>query len=166
MTLRHTTRAATIAGLLLAVAPVPTAHADNVRLNNSVVTNVSTIQQEAGCTTRVHVNPQLRLAAQWHAADVLTNHALDGNIGSDGSSPQSRASAAGFAGAVTETVAITPSLAINNVDVLNQWYYDPVAHGIMADCDNSQIGVWSENSWDRSVVVAVYGRLYGRLVAN
>jgi hypothetical protein len=29
---------------------------------------------------------------------------------------------------------------------------------IMSDCANTAIGVWSENSLDRSVVVAVYGQ--------
>jgi hypothetical protein len=29
---------------------------------------------------------------------------------------------------------------------------------IMSNCANTQLGVWSENSLDRSVVVAVYGQ--------
>jgi hypothetical protein len=29
---------------------------------------------------------------------------------------------------------------------------------IMSNCANSRMGVWSVNSLDRSVVVAVYGR--------
>jgi hypothetical protein len=29
---------------------------------------------------------------------------------------------------------------------------------IMSNCANTQIGVWSANSLDRSVVVAVYGQ--------
>jgi hypothetical protein len=28
----------------------------------------------------------------------------------------------------------------------------------MSDCANTTIGVWSENSLDRTVVVAVYGK--------
>ncbi|MFM9033064.1 MAG: CAP domain-containing protein, partial [Mycobacterium sp.] len=40
----------------------------------------------------------------------------------------------------------------------NQWYNDPRAFAIMSDCRNTAIGVWSENSLDRSVVVAVYGQ--------
>ena len=81
-----------------------------------------------------------------------------GDLGSDGSTAQSRAEAAGFRGQVFQTVAINPALAINNLEVLNQWYYDPVAFGIMSDCANTAIGVWSANSLDRSVVVAVYGQ--------
>lgn len=134
------------------------AHADNSRLNNSVIANVYTIQHQAGCTNDVAVSPQLRLAAEWHANDVLNNRDLDGDLGSDGSTPQSRAQAAGFRGKVFQTVAINRSIAINNLDVLNQWYYDPPTYAIMANCANTVMGVWSENSWDRSVVVALYGQ--------
>ena len=142
----------------LQIATAPPSVADNSRLNNGVVANVYTIQHQAGCSTELKINPALRLAAEWHATDVLNNRALDGDLGSDGSTPQSRAAAAGFAGTVSETVAINPALAINNLDVINQWYFDPRDYAIMSDCRNSAIGVWSENSFDRSVVVAVYGQ--------
>ncbi|MCX8558890.1 CAP domain-containing protein [Mycolicibacterium mucogenicum] len=152
-----------LVGVILAVvgggvALPAVAHADNTRLNNSVIANVYTIQHQAGCTNDVAVSPQLRLAAEWHANDVLNNRDLDGDLGSDGSTPQTRAQAAGFRGKVFQTVAINRSIAINNLDVLNQWYYDPPTYAIMANCANTVMGVWSENSWDRSVVVAVYGQ--------
>jgi uncharacterized protein YkwD len=136
----------------------PAAAADNSRLNNGVVANVYTVQHQAGCESDIKVDPALRQAAQWHAQDVLNNRTLDGDLGSDGSTPQSRAAAAGFVGRVSQTVAINPALAINNLDVIQQWYYDPRAYAIMSDCANTAIGVWSENSLDRSVVVAVYGQ--------
>jgi uncharacterized protein YkwD len=146
---------------ILAIVPmlvVPTAHADNSRFNKSVVANVYTIQQQAGCTNNVITNAQLSLAAQWHTDDVLNNRDLDGDIGSDGSTPQDRANAAGFRGAVDETVAINPAIAMSGIELLNQWYYNPTDMAIMQNCANSEIGVWSENSLDRTVVVAVYGR--------
>lgn len=149
--------AASAATLLAAVA-APVAHADNTRLNNGVVANVYTVQHQAGCTGDVKKNPALTQAAEWHADDVLNNRSLDGDLGSDGSTPQSRAAAAGFKGTVTQTVAINPALAINNLDVINQWYYDPAAFAIMSNCANTAIGVWSVNSLDRSVLVAVYGQ--------
>src|SRR3981081_1950195 len=62
----------------------PPAQADNSRLNNSVVADVYTVQHHAGCTNDIRVDPRLRLAAQWHAVDVLNNRALDGDLGSDG----------------------------------------------------------------------------------
>ncbi|AYE99399.1 CAP domain-containing protein (plasmid) [Mycobacterium paragordonae] len=149
--------------LLLAMAlgtvPVmPAAHADNKRLNDGVVANVYTVQHQAGCANDVKINPQLQLAAQWHTLDVLNNRNLDGDIGSDGSTAQSRASAAGYQGRVAETVAINPAVAISGVELMNQWYYNPAYFAIMSDCANNQIGVWSENSLDRAVVVAVYGQ--------
>lgn len=150
--------AATAALIVPALTP-PAAGADNSRLNDGVVANVYTVQHNAGCDTDVMISPPLRLAAQWHANDVVRNRALDGDVGSDGSTPQSRAAAAGFAGEVAETVAINNSFAINNLDVINRWFYDPADYAIMADCANTAIGVWSEsNGFDRSVVVAVYGK--------
>ena len=141
-----------------AVHAIPEANADNSRLNSGVVANVYTVQHQAGCSNNIRIDPKLRLAAEWHTNDVLNNSNLDGYIGSDGSTPQTRAEAAGFRGKVFETVAINRALAINNVDVINQWYYNPVSFAIMSDCANTAIGVWSANSLDRSVVVAVYGQ--------
>jgi hypothetical protein len=143
---------------LTVTATNPRAYADNRRLNNSVVINVYTIQHRAGCTTDVKINPQLQLAAQQHTDDVLNNRELDGDIGSDGSTAQDRANAAGFHGKVAETVAINPALAISGIEILNQWYYNPAYLAIMQDCGNTLMGVWSENSLDRTVVVAVYGQ--------
>ena len=134
------------------------AAADNSRLNNSVVANVFTVQHQAGCSTNIRGNPALVRAAQRYADDLLANRDLADGVGSDGSTAQSRAAAAGFTGRVAQTVAINPALAINNLDVIQQWFADPAAHAIMADCANTAIGVWSENSLDRSVVVAVYGQ--------
>ncbi len=149
------------------VVGTPAGHADgdnntlvpnNKRLNDGVVANVFTVQHQAGCTNDVTINPQLQLAAQWHARDVLNNRDLDSDAGSDGSTPQSRAQAAGYQGTVAETVAINPALAISGVELINQWYYNPAYMAIMSNCANTQIGVWSENSLDRTVVVAVYGQ--------
>jgi uncharacterized protein YkwD len=152
----------TLGAVLLAtsvvLATAPAAHADNKRLNNAVAQNVYTIQHQAGCTTDLKTNPQLQLAAQWHTDDVLNNRSLDGDLGSDGSTPQDRANAAGFHGKVAETVAINPALAISGVELMNQWYYNPAYMAIMQDCANTVIGVWSANSLDRTVVVAVYGQ--------
>jgi uncharacterized protein YkwD len=137
---------------------MPVAGADNKRLNDGVVANVYTIQHQHGCDNDVKINPSLQLAAQWHTDDVLNNRTLDGDIGSDGSAVQARADAAGYKGVVAETVAINPALAINGIDIMNQWYYRPDYMAVMSNCANTQIGVWSANSLDRSGVVAVYGQ--------
>jgi hypothetical protein len=116
------------------------------------------VQHQAGCTNDVRINKQLQLAAQRHTHDVLTNRNLDADTGSDGSTPQDRANAAGFHGQVAETIAINQSIAISGNDLINRWYYNPAYMAIMSNCANSQMGVWSENSPDRTVVVAVYGQ--------
>ena len=134
------------------------AHADNNRLNNSLVADVYTIQHQAGCTNDVLMNPQLQLAAQWHADDLLNNRQLEGDIGSDGSGPQDRAALTGFKGVVSETVVVWPALAISGIELINKWYHDPTDFAIMSNCANTRMGVWSENSLDRTVVVAVYGQ--------
>jgi len=153
-----------IAGTVLGM---PAAHADgdnntlipnNQRLNNGVVANVFTVQHQAGCTNDVRINPQLQAAAQRHTLDVLHNRGLDGDVGSDGSGPQDRANGAGYKGRVTETVAINPAVAISGIELINQWYSNPADYAIMSNCANTQMGVWSENSPDRTVVVALYGQ--------
>lgn len=136
----------------------PDAHADNKRLNNGVFADVYAIHDRAGCVDPVKVDPRLQLAAQWHAVDVMGNRNLNGALGSDGSGPQERANNAGFHGRVTETVAINPALAISGIELLRQWYANPSYVAIMSDCASTRIGVWSENSLDRTVVVAVYGQ--------
>jgi uncharacterized protein YkwD len=149
-----------LAAVVMVAGPVANcavAHADNSRLNNSVIANVYTIQYQAGCSTEVRRNDALTLAAQWHADDVLNNRTLDGDIGTDGSTAQDRANNAGYRGTVSETVAINPALAISGIEIMNQWYYRPDYMAIMSNCANSQMGVWSVNSLDRTVVVAVYG---------
>ena len=143
---------------VIAGATAATANADNSRLNNSVIADVYGVQHQAGCTNDVKPDPKLRLAAQWHTLDVLNNRNLDGDVGSDGSTPQDRANAAGYHGTVAETVAINPALAISGIELINQWYHNPDYYAIMANCANTAVGVWSENSLDRTVVVAVYGQ--------
>ena len=152
--------AAAIGLVISAGAPIALsspAHADNSRLNRGVVSNVYTVQRQAGCTGTLTVRAPLQLAAQQHTLDVLNNRALDGDIGSDGSDPQQRAAAAGYTGRVAETVAINPALAISGLELIRKWYYDPASLAIMRDCAHTDIGVWSENSLDRTIVVAVYG---------
>jgi hypothetical protein len=145
---------------------MPAAYADNdndtvipnnKRFNDGVVSNVYTIQRQAGCNNDLKINPLLQLAAQRQTRDVLNNRALDGDIGSDGSTAQDRANAAGFQGTVAETVAINPALAMSGIELMRQWYYNPDYLRIMQDCANTVMAVWSENLIDRTVVVAVYG---------
>jgi len=154
-------RCALTLALISAVAPavaVPSAQADNKRLNESVFVNIYTAQKQNGCPTEPKLDGRLVEAARLHTLDVLNNTNLDGDIGSDGSTPQDRANGQNFVGKVSETVAINPAVAISGIEILGQWWYDPPRRAIMQDCANTAIGVWSENSLARSVVVAVYGQ--------
>ena len=144
--------------VIAVVSAAPGVPGNNDRLNNGIVVNVDTIKRQAGCKTNLKINPQLQSAAQRHTVDVLNNRGLDADIGSDGSSVADRARGAGYKGTVAETVAINQSLTINDLDVMGNWYYRPDYMAIMSNCANTQIGVWSENSFDRSVLVAVYGQ--------
>lgn len=141
-----------------AVSAAPTAQADNKRLNSAVVSAVYTFQHQAGCTNDVIRNNSLTLAAEWHAEDMMNNRNINDDTGSDGSSPQDRANAAGFRGKAVETVAINPAIAISSLELVNQWYGNPDDMAIIRDCANTSIGVWSDNALDRTVVVAVYGQ--------
>lgn len=147
-----------VLGFALAVAAAPHSHGDNSRLNRTVVQMVTIVQYRESCPATIKVNPQLQLAAQWHTNDVLNQRWLDGDAGSDGSLPQDRANAAGYRGNVEQTVAINPALAISGVELINQWYANPKYLATMRNCANTDIGVWSENRLDRTVVVAVYGQ--------
>lgn len=148
--------AVVLAGAATSLAPA--AHADNKRLNSAVVSAVYTLQHQAGCTNDVVRNNALTLAAEWHAEDMIANRNINDDTGSDGSTPQDRADAAGFRGRAAETVAINPAIAISSLELVNQWYYNPDDMAIIRDCANTAIGVWSANSVDRTVVVAVYGQ--------
>ena len=141
-----------------AALALPDAHADNKRLNSAVVSAVYTLQQQAGCTNDVVGDNALTLAAEWHAEDMMNNRNINDDMGSDGSTPQDRANAAGFLGKAAETVAINPAIAISSLELVNQWYGNPDDMAIIRDCANTSIGVWSDNSLDRTVVVAVYGQ--------
>jgi uncharacterized protein YkwD len=104
------------------------------------------------------MNNSLYLAAQWYADDMLNHPDINDDIGSDGSTPQDRANAAGFRGKVAETVAVNSALSISSLELMRQWYDNPEYLAIMRDCANTAMGVWSDNSVNRTVVVALYGQ--------
>ena len=133
------------------------ANADNKRLNTSVFDNIYTAQKQNGCKADPRMDDRLVAAAQRHTDDLLNNPDVNGDIGSDGSTIADRTTAAGFTGKVAQTIAINPALAISGIEILGQWYGDPVAWATMHDCSYTAIGVWSESSLSRTVVVAVYG---------
>lgn len=148
---------ATATGAVWVASP---ADADNKRLNEYTYSGIYGAHQLNSCANvdRIRRLRVLDDAARTHALDLLNNRSLDGDIGSDGSTPQDRAASAGYRGVAAETVAINAALAISNLEVMQRWFNDPSTLGVMQDCKYTDIGVWSENSLDRTVVVAVYGQ--------
>ncbi|KDE97282.1 hypothetical protein Y900_028915 [Mycolicibacterium aromaticivorans JS19b1 = JCM 16368] len=138
----------------------PDAYTDNKRLADGVITHAAMLHQRFGCTGGPpSLDPLLQRAARWHAVDVANNRSLDGDVGTDGSTPRQRAQSAGFRGSVAETVWIDSTLAFSGLELLKQWYFDSADLTAAADCSFTAIGVWSTNhDADRTVVVAVYGR--------
>lgn len=128
--------------------------ADNRRLNDGVVANVYTIEHQRGCINEVKINPQLQLAAQWHANDLLNNRTLDGDIGSDGSTVQDPGQRCGVQGGDGRHQS-DPGHQRGGDH--NQWFYRPDYIGDQVELCKHQHRGWSENNLDRSVVVAVYG---------
>jgi hypothetical protein len=145
-----------VLGTAAALTVSPAANADAKRLNDVVVANVDTVQHQADCATDLKINPPLRLVALWHADDVLNNRLWTTTSWSDGSTVQDRANAAGYKGVASETVAINPALAISGLESKNYWCYQLDYIAIMSNCANTQIGLWSENSRDRTVEVAIH----------
>jgi uncharacterized protein YkwD len=148
---------ATATGAVWVASP---ADADNKRLNEYTYSGIYGAHQLNSCANvdRIRRLRVLDDAARIHTLDLLNNRSLDGDIGSDGSTPQDRAASAGYRGEAAETVAINAALAISNLEVMQRWFNDPSTLGVMQDCKYTDIGVWSENSLDRTVVVAVYGQ--------
>lgn len=149
--------AMTVAAAAAFPLTVPCAHADNGRLNKSVFNDITIAQANSGCPVAARLDRRLIEAARRHTVDVRDN-LIDGDLGSDGSTPHDRARDAGFVGRISQTVATAPTMAISGIAVVDQWWADPVSRAIMQDCSNTAVGVWSENSPLRTALVAVYGQ--------
>ncbi len=159
MTARHCAYA--LSALVVAAGSVigtPTAGADNKRLNDGVVANVYTMQHQAGCTTDIKINPKLRLgravahrrrAQQPRSQRRYRFRRFDGGrsraqrrLRRAGRRDDGHQSGAGHQRHRVDQPVVSPArlqrdhVGLRNVD----------------------IGVWSANLIDRTVVVAVYGK--------
>ena len=92
----------------------------------------------------LRVNEQLTLASRRHSADIGSNRLCQHN-GTDGSSPWSRASDAGYTGfASGEVVACNISTPLSAVD---GWWGSPGHFGILVGVNPNEIGCgWWINS--------------------
>ena len=117
----------------------------------AVYTGVSRLRETCGA---IGDDPRLTAAAQRHADDMLVN-GVGGHIGSDGSSPHSRITDAGYTGAgYTGEIVYwgtgsnaTPSVA------LDLWMQSPAHRAIILNCAFTAAGF--ATAWDGNKMTAV-----------
>lgn len=99
-------------------------------------------------------DPRLTLAAQRHANDMLRN-GVDGHIGSDGSSPQTRIADAGYAqtGYTGEIVYWGTGSLATATAALDLWMQSPAHRAIILDCAFTAGGF--ATAWDGNKITAV-----------
>jgi uncharacterized protein YkwD len=98
----------------------------------AVYSGVNRIRQTCGA---IGDDPRLTAAAQRHANDMLKN-GVDGHIGSDGSSPQTRIRDAGYVRAsyTGEIVYWGPGSAATPSAALDGWMGSPAHRAIILNC--------------------------------
>jgi uncharacterized protein YkwD len=117
----------------------------------AVYAGVSRLRETCGA---MGDDPRLTGAAQRHANDMLKN-GLDGHVGSDGSSPHSRITDAGYTGAgYTGEIVYwgTGSAASPNV-ALDLWMNSPAHRAIILNCAFTAAGF--ATAWDGNKMTAV-----------
>lgn len=133
----------------VAIATGCVARADDS--GNAVYSGVSRLRQACGV---IGDDPRLTAAAQRHADDMLT-HGVDGHIGSDGSSPQTRIRDAGYVRTsyTGEIVywgtgsAATPSVAVA------QWMGSPPHRAIILNCAFTAAGFATASDGNKMTAV-------------
>ena len=93
------------------------------------------------------VNAQLAAGAKAHATDMLCNNYLSHN-GLNGSTPQSRAEAAGFKGSLVleELYALHPAYGGNPQSAFNWWMSDPASKADLLNTNTTVFGIAYANS--------------------
>jgi uncharacterized protein YkwD len=116
----------------------------------AVYTGVSRLRETCGA---MRDDPRLTASAQRHADDMLKN-GVDGHIGSDGSSPHSRITNAGYRARYTGEIVFwgTGSNATPNV-ALDLWMQSPPHRAIILNCAFTAAGF--ATAWDGNKMTAV-----------
>jgi uncharacterized protein YkwD len=110
--------------------------------NNEYVTQLQTLingERTGNSLTALSTNAQLAAAAKNHAADMLCNNYFS-NIGLDKSTPEERASRAGFTGTGVAEV-IYASATADPQAALDWWLSDPQNEDALLKADSNAIGV-------------------------
>lgn len=116
-------------------APTLVAANFNSGFEDRVVQLVNGERRKARCEG-VRMNGQLRTAARAHSADMAARD-FTNSKGSDGSSPEERAQAAGYDGFQDELIAKGGDAG----DVVKHWLRDGNDRDVLLDCSVKSIGV-------------------------
>ncbi|GAB1815883.1 CAP domain-containing protein [Mycobacterium sp. MUNTM1] len=109
-------------------------------------------QLRPGCGP-INDDPRLIEAAQRHADDMLRN-GVSGHIGSDGSSPQARITAAGYRSRYSgEVVFWGTGSAATPQEALDMWMQSPPHRDIILNCAYNAGGF--ATAWDGNKMTAV-----------
>lgn len=109
-------------------------------------------QLRPGCGP-ISDDPRLTEAAQRHADDMLRN-GVSGHIGSDGSSPQARITAAGYRSRYSgEIVFWGTGSAATPKEALDMWMQSPPHRDIILNCAYNAGGF--ATAWDGNKMTAV-----------
>ncbi|WP_197498215.1 MULTISPECIES: CAP domain-containing protein [unclassified Mycobacterium] len=109
-------------------------------------------QLRPGCPP-ISDDPRLTEAAQRHADDMLRN-GVSGHIGSDGSSPQARITAAGYRSRYSgEIVFWGTGSAATPKEALDMWMQSPPHRDIILNCAYNAGGF--ATAWDGNKMTAV-----------
>ncbi|WP_172827698.1 CAP domain-containing protein [Mycobacterium colombiense] len=109
-------------------------------------------QLRSGCGP-ISDDPRLTEAAQRHADDMLRN-GVSGHIGSDGSSPQARITAAGYRSRYSgEIVFWGTGSAATPKEALDMWMQSPPHRDIILNCAYNAGGF--ATAWDGNKMTAV-----------
>ncbi|WP_165606954.1 CAP domain-containing protein [Mycobacterium mantenii] len=124
------------------------AHADDAA--TAVYNGIN--QLRAGCGP-ISDDPRLTEAAQGHADDMLRN-GVNGHIGSDGSSPQARITAAGYRSRYSgEIVFWGTGSAATPRQALDMWMQSPPHRDIILNCAYNAGGF--ATAWDGNKMTVV-----------
>ena len=98
------------------------------------------------------VNAQLTAAAKAHVTDMLCNNYLS-RVGLDGSTPETRAKAAGFNGSlvVEDIYALHPALGGNPQSAINWWMSDATSKADLLNPNTTVFGIAYASS-DKSLL--------------
>jgi uncharacterized protein YkwD len=113
--------------------------------NDTFVTNLIKLVNDARTAeglSALSVDQKLVAAAKAHATDMVCNNYLS-HIGLDGSTPQSRVAAQGYAASlvVEDIYALHPAYGINAQAAFNWWNNNPASRADLLNPDTTQIGI-------------------------